>query len=94
MFPKNPGLIVPKCSPVLNRPLSKPPITPLALRIAGYMAIAQGVDSNSLRFRATIVPAAIPTTLKAYAVNDSLIVLPNLLWSKLEEVSANPPNFA
>jgi hypothetical protein len=40
VFPKSFGRIVPICSAVLKRPLNKPLITPLAVKMAGYTAIA------------------------------------------------------
>jgi len=42
VFLKILGKIVPRCNAVLKRPLNKPPIIPLALRIAGYTATLQG----------------------------------------------------
>jgi len=72
VFLKNLGKTVPKCKAVLKRPLNKPPIIPLALRIAGYTAMLHKEPEKMSNRKAIIAPAIMPLTPKAYPNNDSL----------------------
>jgi len=82
---------VPRCKAVLKRPLNKPPIIPLALRIAGYAAILHGENEKTPNRKKMIVPEIIPNMLKACAAKASLKILKAPPLDFLEAVIDLPP---
>lgn len=93
MFLVKLGLTVPKCKPVLRRPLKSPPITPLMLRMDGYIMRTHEAKEKTSENITSMEPATSPPTSNERAKRDCLRVPMNRVVERVswKELSIGSP---